>query len=217
MSSCARSRASSALVRSTCPPVVAPGDPHRLRIAGAARRNRCRWCVTPPMVGADAVRAGRRRRLEAVQNCRPASCCASSHSVAIGPPSARPETAAFVNEAAVWLVRDERLVDVAEDDRIQSKGAARWSMAPTGLGVPDAWKAALTSSPLLSADAGARRAGSRAGALLLIVRSGRGDDARCPGDAGGPDQHCLTRVATGGGVLGAASRAERRLQRDRWK
>jgi hypothetical protein len=70
------------------------------------------------------------------QNCRPASCSASSNSVAIGPPSESPETAAFVNEAAIWLVRDERLLDVAGDDRIQSKVAARWSMAPTGPGVP---------------------------------------------------------------------------------
>src|SRR3954452_14076962 len=53
-----------------------------------------------------------------------------ANSVSIGPPSERPETAAVVNEAAVWLVRDERLLDVAGDDRIQSKGAPRWSMNP---------------------------------------------------------------------------------------
>ena len=74
-------------------------------------------------VQADAVPAGRAAAWRRFQNCRTASCSASSNSVAIGPPSERPETAAFVNEAAVWLVRDERLLDVAGDDRIQSKGA----------------------------------------------------------------------------------------------
>ena len=58
------------------------------------------------------------------QNRRPASCFASSNSVAIGPLSEGPETAAFLHEAAAWLVRNERLFDVAGDDRIQSRGAA---------------------------------------------------------------------------------------------
>jgi hypothetical protein len=52
------------------------------------------------------------------------------------------------------------------------KAAARCARRERRRRTPGAWKAALTSSPLLSVDAGARR-GSRAGALLLIVRGER--------------------------------------------
>jgi hypothetical protein len=102
MSSSARSRASSALVRSTLPARSSRQAPSVADRAARRGGIGCRRCLTPLMwkrTPSEPVGAAAWRRF---QNSRPASWSVSSNSVAIGPPSEKPETAAFVNEAAVW-------------------------------------------------------------------------------------------------------------------
>jgi hypothetical protein len=68
--------------------------------------------------------------------------------------------------------RPERASERARKRRpLPRKAAAFWSIGLSRAHRSVAWNAALTSSPLLSADAGARRAGIARRVLLLIVEA----------------------------------------------